>query len=161
MGKDKCCASGCHHYRDKPEEWKLRGHVMELKFHRFPSGEERQIWESMIRKGLDKSNFKATNNSFVCSNHFEYGRPTPLSPHPTLFLTMSDSKWKKSPHRRRRTMKNENEVVLKKPVSAENLSTDDAMNDEVPPVKVPMTFQQILRENNVGFFAGRCDTVTF
>ena len=69
MGKDKCCASGYHHYRDKPEDWKLRGHVVELKFHRFPSGEERQTWETMIRKGLDEANFKATNNSFVCSNH--------------------------------------------------------------------------------------------
>ena len=59
---------------------------------------------------------------------------------------MSDSKWKKSPHRRRRTVRNENEIVLKKPVNDEKPATDEAMNDEVPPVKVPMTFQQVLRE---------------
>eukprot|EP00112_Aurelia_sp_Birch-Aquarium-sp1_P011603 Seg2438.2 transcript_id=Seg2438.2/GoldUCD/mRNA.D3Y31 product="hypothetical protein" protein_id=Seg2438.2/GoldUCD/D3Y31 len=162
MGKDKCCASGCYHYRDKPEDWNLRGHVAELKFHRFPSGDERQMWESMIRKGLDKLNFKATSNSFVCSNHFEYGRPTPSSPYPTLFLTVSDSKWKKSPHRRRRMVRNVAEVASKKPVELDEMpAINEEINDEVPPLRMPMTFQQIMRESNVRFFTGLCDTITF
>ena len=63
----------------------VRGHVKKLIFHKFRKGEMRKQWEKMIRKGLDKAKFTFSNNSVVCSNHFEYGKPTSGFPFPKLF----------------------------------------------------------------------------
>eukprot|EP00794_Sanderia_malayensis_P012372 gene12372-13642_t len=160
MGKDKCCVSGCQNRKGCPEEWFVRSHVEELKFHVFPVDVVlRQKWELAIKKALDKKCFTAADHKVVCSNHFEYGKPTPVSPSPSIFLTESDLKWKRSPHRRRKINRVTVEVPCKR--TAPN-KIEQARNDsEATFQKIPMYFAQITRDSDVKLFTGIKDTVTF
>lgn len=100
----RCCVGGCNNDNRWPEKMIKRGHVKDdLKFHYITKDPvKRKIWETNIGKG--RTDFKATDNQTVCSNHFEYGKPTFLSPNPTLFLVKSDQN-KKSPRKRRKIVK--------------------------------------------------------
>ena len=52
-----------------------RGHVEELIFHRFHKDEKKRArWISQVRKGL--KNFEWGQETRVCSNHFQDGKPT-------------------------------------------------------------------------------------
>ena len=115
MGKGKCCVSGCQNRKGCSEEWFVRNHVNELKFHIFPvDADLRRKLGFSIRKALDKKSFTAADHKVVCSNHFEYGKPTQLSPSPSICLTESDLKWKRSPHRRRKINRATMEVPRKR-----------------------------------------------
>ena len=161
MTRDKCCVSGCNNVKDKPENWIVRGHVTELTFHHFPKGDIRAKWETMIRKALDKSKFSATDNTLICSNHFEYGKPTFSSPHPTEFLTVSDQRWKKSPKRRRRLERKTEEIPKKRATTSEVAACENTEAEEKIDVKVPMQFSQLTRDADVRLFTGISDTLTF
>ena len=160
MGKDKCCVSGCQNRKGCPEEWMVRNHVEELKFHVFPPDADlRSKWEFSIRKALDKKSFTAADHKVVCSNHFEYGKPTPLSPTPSIFLTESDLKWKRSPHRRRKINRATVEVPCKR--IAPNEIKESSNDSQSTFQKIPMYFGQITRESDVKLFTGIKDTATF
>ena len=84
-GHDRCCVAG----KRRPKEIIQRGHVQELIFHRFPKDEKsRAVWISQVRKGL--ANYEWSQETRVCSNHFQQGKPTCENPYPTLFLCPRD-----------------------------------------------------------------------
>ena len=62
-----------------------RSLVKELKFHHFPKDEsKRRLCKEHVDKGLN--GFIVSDNKVVCSNHFEYGKPTCSSPVPTMHV---------------------------------------------------------------------------
>ena len=72
---DRCCVAGCDNDKRRPKEINQRGHVEELIFHRFPKDEKKRAhWISQVRKGL--ANFEWGQETRVCSNHFQDGKPT-------------------------------------------------------------------------------------
>ena len=88
-GHDHCSVAGCDNDKRRPTEMIQRGHVQELIFHRVPKDEKsRAIWISQLRKGL--ANFEWGQETRVCSNHFQQGKPTCENPYPTLFLCPRD-----------------------------------------------------------------------
>ena len=96
----RCCVGGCDNDSRYPDKIVKRGHVEgELRWHYLPKNPERRAeCTEQISKGLEK--FLATDNKVVCSNHFQYGKPTFASPKPTLYLVQSDKR-KPSPRKRR------------------------------------------------------------
>ena len=102
MSHCRCCDGGCSNSNRYPEKNIKRGYVEgELRWHYMTKDPvKRRIWETNISMG--RENFKATNQEMVCSNHFQYGKPMPAAPNPTLYLVPSDAK-KKSPRKRERT----------------------------------------------------------
>ena len=75
---------------------------------------------------MDKAKFTASNNSVICSNHFEYGKPTSGSPYPKLFLTESDNANQKSPHQRPAPKRNSKiSTNIDKTVTKEMPENDD------------------------------------
>ena len=165
MGKDRCCVTSCRNRKGFPAEWEIRSHVDKLMFHYFPKdGEARHKWECMIRKSLDNANFSASNNSVVCSNHFADGKPTLQSPFPTCFLTESDMKWKSSPTKRRKVVREVAEPPLPSKQPVQDCMTKPCAshyNESRCPTKVPMHFSQITRESDVKMFTGIKDPETF
>lgn len=160
MGKDKCCVSHCENRKGCPEHWIIRSQVDQLKFHSFPSDPNlRRKWEQMIRKALDKAKFTAADHKVVCSNHFEYGKPTDVSPFPTCFLTKSDMQLKKSPYKRRKIKRENVDASLKR--SAPEDSTEHEIYSEESTMKISMHFAQITRESDVKVFTGIKDPKTF
>lgn len=156
MGKEKCCVTWCLNRKGCADNWEVRSHVEKLMFHRFPKDKEtRHKWECMIRKSLDNANFSATDNSVICSNHFKDGKPTLLSPFPSAFLTESDIKWKSSPVKRRK-------IVREVATPPADISTPTVLKKSPQcQDKVPMHFAQITRESDVRLFTGIRDTETF
>lgn len=53
-----------------------------IKLHKCPKEE----WYSKWTKLINRKDYEVNRNTRVCSNHFEYGQPRELSPHPALFL---------------------------------------------------------------------------
>jgi hypothetical protein len=96
----RCCVGLCDNDSRYPEKIIKLGHVQgELRWHYIPKVlKKRADWVDQISKGLQ--DFVATNYKVVCSNHFEYGKPTFASPIPTKFMGTRD-KGKPSPNKRR------------------------------------------------------------
>ncbi|XP_065639589.1 uncharacterized protein LOC136072328 [Hydra vulgaris] len=98
MGKsDHCAIFGCNNDRRYKEKYVLKDHIYktfsfsELKF--FTCKEKYfSTWSKIINREIvdlltKKRKLYAVNkNTKVCANHFEYGKPTELSPHPKLYL---------------------------------------------------------------------------
>ncbi|XP_065684684.1 uncharacterized protein LOC136096934 [Hydra vulgaris] len=98
MGKsDHCAIFGCNNDRRYKEKYVLKDHIYktfsfsELKF--FTCKESYFLtWSKIINREIvdpltKKRKLYAVNkNTKVCANHFEYGKPTELSPHPKLYL---------------------------------------------------------------------------
>ena len=99
-----CCAEGCKNSQRKPHLLHAKSHVRELRWHRLPKGKsaktskKRKQWVNLIKKG--KKNFKPSDETFVCSNHFVDGEPTQSNPCPTLFLRSATSAERKPPTER-------------------------------------------------------------
>ena len=96
----RCYVGGCHNDNRSLEKIVKRGHVEEeLRWRHFPKNpDERAEWTRQISKGL--KDLTPSNHKVVCSNHFQYGKPTFASSKPTLYLVESDHK-KSSPRKRR------------------------------------------------------------
>ena len=87
MPNYRCCVGGCNNDSRYPDKIVKRSHVKELKFNHFPKDEsKRQFWKEQVGKGLD--GFIVSDNKVVCSNQFEYAKPTYVSPVPTMFMNI-------------------------------------------------------------------------
>ena len=110
-----CCVGGCNNDSRYPDKIVKRSHVKELKFHPFPKDEsKRQLWKEQVDKDLD--GFIVSDNKVVCSNHFEYAKPTYASPVPTMFMNIRKA-LEPSPKKRRT-------IVYKKLAFDNNQSKD-------------------------------------
>ena len=99
MPQQSCCVGPCHNKSWLPEKIVVRGHVKKLIFHSFPKDEGlKRIWVKQIAKGV--KNLELTKGSYVCSNHFQCGKPVGKFNFPTKFLTTSDVTFTKSPKKR-------------------------------------------------------------
>lgn len=157
----RCCVGGCNNDNWYPQKYVIRSHVHQLqngqlKFHYMTRDtEKRKIWEKNISKGRD---FEAKDHHVVCSNHFEYAKPTYQFPNTTLFLTESDTKFKKSPVKRRRVERtplpktDSEEQELETTGSAHlSVSTTSSCSKASGPC---LTFEQLTRDADVRLFTG-------
>ena len=107
MGKsDHCAVFNCSNDRRYPDKYVIKEHITKwdgsnkMKFFSAKNENEMKIWSQKIyREVIDKDGKKrdstVTKYTKVCSNHFEYGRPTQVSPHPTLYMRGYDEQIKK------------------------------------------------------------------
>ena len=79
MPNQRCCVAGCDNDSRYPEKYVIKEQVTErLRFHYFPKNKKKcKEWVDKIAKGL--VGFEASRHKVVCSNHFEYGKPTFMS----------------------------------------------------------------------------------
>ena len=149
----RCCVGGCNNdsrYKDKIIK---RSHVNgELRWHYFPKDrEKREQWRKNVSKGL--VGFVASDHRTVCSNHFEYGKPTYGSPNPTLYLVPSDVK-KPSPRKQKMPTK----VVESPPTSRarepKQKEVGSQCNIVEPTAYSSLTFAQLTREHDVNKYTG-------
>lgn len=59
-----------------------------------------QIWINNLAPGLS-GKVSGGKGSYVCANHFVDGEPTNENPHPTLFLSLLQTKFRESPKKRK------------------------------------------------------------
>ena len=119
----------------------------------------RRILEANISKG--RENFKATDHQMVCSHHFQYGKPMPATPNPTLTLVPGDAK-KKSPRKRKRTL--HVSAAISTPDSATSTSSCTPQSSTLETFASPLSsatlespctrFEQLTRDSDVRFFTG-------
>eukprot|EP00794_Sanderia_malayensis_P016401 gene16401-18038_t len=146
----RCCVGGCYNDSRYVDKIVKRGHVDgELRWHHFPKQpEKREQWTRNVSKGL--CGFVASDHKTVCSNHFQYGKPTFAAPNPTLFLVESDKK-KSSPRKRK--------LPTRRPVVS---STKEPKNKEAgsqctivdPQAYSSLTFAHLTRECDSNNFTG-------
>ena len=149
----RCCVGGCDNDSRYPDKIVKRRHVEgELHWHYIPKDlDTRKKWADQISKGLE--NFKALDHRVVCSNHFEYGKPTFASPIPTKYLIASD-KYLASPKKRKPVIKTDATPGPSKaicPNAKENGAQCTLIN---PLAYCSLTFAAITCEHDVGLFAG-------
>ena len=156
MPNYRCCVGGCNNDSRYPDKIVKRSHVKELKFHHFPKDEsKRQLWKEQVDKGLD--GFIVSDNKVVCSNHFEYAKPTYASPVPTMFMNIRKA-LEPSPKKRRT-------IVYKKLVFDNNQSKDCPSSVAVETTKSvevqcsiriapAMIFADLTRNCDVNYFTG-------
>jgi len=87
---DRCAVGACKNARKYPEKYviKFKPHIAA-----FNTSLSLHFWKCSDPKlypkwsfACNRKNFKFGKNNFICSNHFQYGRPTSVSPIPTLYL---------------------------------------------------------------------------
>ena len=85
---DRCAAGACNNAQKYKEEYVIKPHISA-----FNGSLELQFWKCTDPKlypkwtfSCNRKDFKFGKNHVVCSNHFEYGRPTNVSKIPTLYL---------------------------------------------------------------------------
>lgn len=163
----RCCVGGCDNDNWYPQKYVIRSHVQQLlngqlKFHYMTRDKEkRTIWEKNIRKGRE---FVARDHHMVCSNHFEYAKPTFQYPNPTLYLTESD-KVKKSPVKRRRverTPLSTPDSETKHQETPGSASSSVSATSSCSKASGPcLTFEQLTRDSDVRLFTGFQNTACF
>ena len=85
---DRCAVGTCKNAQKYKEKYVIKPHIsaynnsLELKFWRCSDPKLYPKWTT----ACNRKNFKFGKNNFICSNHFKYGKPTLVSPNPTLFL---------------------------------------------------------------------------
>ncbi len=150
----RCCVGGCDNDSRYKENIVKRGHVEgELKWHHFPKDKDaRATWVTNISRG--RKDFTASDYKTVCSNHFQYGKPTFSSPHPTLYLVKSDE-CKKSPKRRKRIARQliPDEASLTKADCHKRSKIEKPKEAAIQCTMQSFTFTQLTRED-VRFFTG-------
>lgn len=164
---DRCCVGPCDNDKRYPDKLVVMKHVMELKWHRFPTKDEnkKKVWTSLVGKG--RSEFVPSDGSRICSNHFPEGKPTSKHPNPTLYLTLEDYRHPKqlrsrtSPSKKRKVTLFDSEEengecsgVQNEEQCSRNTFTNDHMY-------AAMQFAQITRESDVRFFTGFESTKSF
>ena len=102
VGTGHCAVYGCSNDRRYPAKFVIKDHIsafdggLKLRFWSCPE-KHFSTWSKLInREVIDKktmktSMFKVGKYTSVCSNHFEYGRPTDVSPHPTKYMKGYDT----------------------------------------------------------------------
>ena len=156
-----CCAEGCKNSQRKPHLLQAKSHIRELRWHRLPKGKsaktskKRKQWVDLIKKG--KKNFKPSDETFVCSNHFVDGEPTQSNPCPTLFLRSATSAERKPPRERQPLIEVKADIEIvpidSRPMpicSSQSISIRSALN-----------FGQFTREADVRFYTGLSGTTHF
>ena len=85
---DRCAVGACKNARKYPERYVIKPHIAA-----FNTSLSLHFWKCSDPKlypkwtfACNRKNFKFGKNNYICSNHFQYGRPTGVSPIPTLFL---------------------------------------------------------------------------
>ena len=82
-----------------PDKVVNRGHVSKLQWNRFTFDLVKcHQWITRISHGRQNSN--PGKWLYVCSNHFQDGKPTKVNPNPTLYLISSSQK--DIPHTKRK-----------------------------------------------------------
>ena len=126
---DRCAVGQCNNARKYPEKFVIKPHILA-----FDTSLQLRFWKCTDPKLYPKWTFACNRNNFkfgkynvVCSNHFEYGRPTDVSPVPTLYLKGYDDESslavkRKSPAKRSVPLKkskilNSSEVIPANPIS--------------------------------------------
>ena len=154
MSNYRCCVGGCNNDSRYPDKIVKRSHVKELKFHHFLKDEsKRQLWKEQVDKGLD--GFIVSDNKVVCSNHFEYGKPTYASPVQTMFMNIRKA-LEPSPKKRRT-------IIYEKPAFDNNQSKDCPSSAAVETTKgvevqcsiriaPAMIFADLARDCDVNYF---------
>ncbi len=89
MGKyDRCAIGKCNNARVYKENYVIKPHIgafdgsLQLRFWKCTDPKLYAKWTF----NCNRWGFKVNKHTVVCSNHFKYGRPTKLSPIPTLYL---------------------------------------------------------------------------
>ena len=149
----RCCVGGCNNdsrYKDKIIK---RSHVNgELRWHYFPKDPvKREQWRKNVSKGL--FGFVASDHRTVCSNHFEYGKPTYGSPNPTLYLVPSDVK-KPSPRKRKMPTKVVECPPTIRAIEPKQKEAGSQCNIVEPTAYSSLTFAQLTREHDVNSYTG-------
>ena len=163
MPNHRCCVAGCDNDSRYPEKYVIKEQVTGgLRFHYFPKDTNKcKQWVGEISKGL--VGFKATKNTVVCSNHFEYGKPTFKSGVPTKHLTVrslyiSPKKRRKLSYSSsattttRRTEKQSEEFEQPEINEVESESTDD--KEIQCSLQIALVFADLTRDSDVNFFTG-------
>ena len=89
------CVKGCDNSQRKPNLVHAKFYVRKLRWHRLPNrsssktSENKKQWVDLIKKG--KKDFKPSDETFVCSNHFVDGESTQSHRCQTLFLRSATS----------------------------------------------------------------------
>ena len=85
---DRCAVGQCNNARKYPEKFVIKPHILA-----FDTSLQLRFWKCTDPKlypkwtfACNRKNIKFGKYNVVCSNHFEYGRPTDVSPVPTLYL---------------------------------------------------------------------------
>lgn len=180
MPNNARCAVG---YCDNDSRYKdlivKRSHVEKLVFHKWPRDAKlAEIWRKQVAKSRSDE-FKPSpgaKGTFVCSNHFPFGKRTPENPetdYPSVFLTLSEHFHCKTPKKRKANRLQEQKTRNPKRRLAidsdsedsedtERESSDSADNEERDPTTtIPMRFEQLTRESDVKFFTGLPSTEAF
>ena len=150
----RCCVGGCDNDNRNPEKIIKRGHVEgELRWHYMTKDPAKWvIWEANIGKG--RQNFKATDHQVVCSNHFQYGKPTFSSPNPTIYLRQSDNV-KKSPKKRPLAKRHVSNTKLEDVEPDEELNADSDDQNSRKGISGPcIKFDTLTRDADVKLFTG-------
>ncbi|PFX23601.1 THAP domain-containing protein 11 [Stylophora pistillata] len=142
-----------------PKKIVKRSHVENLRWHFIPKDpKKRAQWIASISKGL--VGFEPGNYKTVCSNHFQYGKPTYSSPTPTLYMVPSDSN-KPSPKKRKLVARHE-------VVSTAEASNNSSFKEEgtqcliINPLTYgSMKFADLTTEQDVQRFTGFPNVETF
>ena len=164
-GHDRCCVAGCDNDKRRPNETIQRGHVEELIFHRFPKDEKnRAVWISQVRKGL--ANFELGQETRICSNHFQDGKPARENPYPTLFLcprdfATSSPKKRKSVRKELFATTTENPSLNDKQLKQHMSAFQDQSTQVNLELHVALHFHHINRESCVRVFTGLPSPVIF
>ena len=151
-----CCV--CNNSQRKPSLLHAKPHVRKLTWHRLPNGRssktcrKRKQWIDLIKKG--KKNFKPSNETHVCSNHFVDGEPTQSHPCPTLYLRSATSAERKPPTERQPLIEMKADIVItdidSRPMPIRSAQTISALN-----------FGHFTREADVRFYTGLSGTTHF
>ena len=161
MPSYRCCVGTCSNDSRYRENIVKRGHVEgELKWHHFPKDDGvRAQWVANISRGI--KGFVASNYKTVCSNHFQYGKPTSASPHPTLYLVESDI-CKQSPRKRRKLVYRQQILNDAPSTKSQTKSKRGEPKEAATQCTIEsFTFTQLTREIDVRFFTGFPNTETF
>ncbi|XP_038059230.1 uncharacterized protein LOC119730420 [Patiria miniata] len=76
-----CAAASCVNNSKYRDRLIVMPHVIELQFHK-AHAEDYTKWE----KKLDKTDYRVSQYTRICSNHFKYGKPLAGSSVPTLYM---------------------------------------------------------------------------
>ena len=129
-------------------------------WHHFPKDEGvRAQWVANISRGI--KGFVTSNYKTVCSNHFQYGKPTSASPHPTLYLVESDI-CKHSPRKRRKLIYRQQILNDTPSTKCQTKSKRGEPKEAAKQCTIQsFTFTQLTREIDIRFFTGFPNTETF
>ena len=133
---DRCEVGQCNNARKYPEKFVIKPHILA-----FDTSLQLRFWKCTDPKlypkwtfACNRKNFKFGKYNVVCSNHFEYGRPTDVSPVPTLYLKGYDDESslavkRKSPAKRSVPLK-KSKILNSSPSKDVNDST--MKNEQMP-----------------------------